>query len=254
MRITFQKQGGDPEAGIEFFWRLALDEAASQTVSDLLIPELYFDFFYVRCGGMWYMGAGGAVARQLPPQLLRTIHTRPLTLTLQTPLTVYGARLTLSFAELYWAGDLPANALLAQEWVTAPNDLEAFAAQVSRTIADNRIRRTDWPLVSQSLEESDWLAAYSPRHKRRLYRSAFGVSRRELESIRNVHRFLGQSCEFDAHYPRIADYVNTDVFYDQPHLNSAFKRLTGLSPLAYFETGSLLQDNLLAVSYNESAE
>ena len=51
--------------------------------------------------------------------------------------------------------------------------------------------------------------------------------------------------------PRIVAYVNADSFYDQPHLNNAFKKVTGLSPLAYFEANSILQDNLMAASYNE---
>jgi AraC-like DNA-binding protein len=42
------------------------------------------------------------------------------------------------------------------------------------------------------------------------------------------------------------------VFYDQPHLNHAFKKMTGLSPVEYFEHNSILQDNLMSASYNEN--
>jgi hypothetical protein len=67
-----------------------------------------------------------------------------------------------------------------------------------------------------------------------------------------VHSFLEQNCDFDAEYPRIIQHVNAEVFYDQPHLNHTFKKLTGLSPLEYFEVNSILQDNLMAASYNEN--
>jgi methylphosphotriester-DNA--protein-cysteine methyltransferase len=49
--------------------------------------------------------------------------------------------------------------------------------------------------------------------------------------------------------------VNAEVFYDQPHLNHTFKKLTGFSPVEYFQANSILQDNLMSASYNEiSAE
>ena len=106
-------------------------------------------------------------------------------------------------------------------------------------------------MLKPSLVETDWLAAYPPRHKRRLYKSVFGLSRKEMQAIANVHQFLAQTCDFVAETPRIVEHVNTELFYDQPHLNNAFKKMTGLSPLEYFEANSILQDNLMAVSYNE---
>jgi len=51
--------------------------------------------------------------------------------------------------------------------------------------------------------------------------------------------------------PRIIEHVTPEVFYDQPHLNHAFKKMTGLSPVEYFEVNSILQDNLMSASYNE---
>jgi methylphosphotriester-DNA--protein-cysteine methyltransferase len=105
-------------------------------------------------------------------------------------------------------------------------------------------------MLSPSLEESEWLAHYSPRHKRRLYRSTFGISKKEMKAIQNVHTFLGQTCDFSTPNPRIIEHIDSDVFYDQPHLNKAFKKMTGLSPLEYFQTSSILQDNLMAASYN----
>ena len=108
-------------------------------------------------------------------------------------------------------------------------------------------------MLTASLEETDWLAAYSPRHKRRLYKAIFGISTKEMRAIDNIHQFLTQTCDFAAQTPRIVEHVNADLFYDQPHLNNAFKKMTGLSPLAYFEVNSVLQDNLMAASYNEIA-
>jgi hypothetical protein len=45
--------------------------------------------------------------------------------------------------------------------------------------------------------------------------------------------------------------VTPDVFYDQPHLNHSFKKMTGLAPVEYFQNSSILQDNLMSASYNE---
>lgn len=61
--------------------------------------------------------------------------------------------------------------------------------------------------------------------------------------------FLEQTCAFTQN-PRIIGYVNPDVFYDQAHLNHVFKKMTGRSPVEYFEASSILQDNLMAASYN----
>jgi methylphosphotriester-DNA--protein-cysteine methyltransferase len=101
------------------------------------------------------------------------------------------------------------------------------------------------------LQESAWLVQYSPRHKRRLYKATFGLSRKELHNIRNVQSFLEQTCDFAARNPRIIQHVNTEVFYDQPHLNRTFRKMTGFSPIGYFQANSILQDNLMSASYNE---
>jgi hypothetical protein len=146
---------------------------------------------------------------------------------------------------------MPANAFAAQAWVRRkPKNLGDFASQVSAHLQAHRRRKTPYPLLADGLTESGWLASYSPRHKRRLYQSVFGISRQALEGIEGLHAFLAQACDFGAGRPRIIGHVNPDVFYDQPHLNHTFKRLTGLSPLAYFEASTLLQDNLMAASYN----
>jgi methylphosphotriester-DNA--protein-cysteine methyltransferase len=80
----------------------------------------------------------------------------------------------------------------------------------------------------------------------------FGLSRRDLLNIRNVHAFLEQTCDFASENPRIIRHVNPEVFHDQPHLNRIFKKMTGFSPVGYFEANSILQDNLMSVSYNEN--
>jgi len=95
------------------------------------------------------------------------------------------------------------------------------------------------------------LIHYSPRHKRRLYALIFSLSRKELMGVRNVQSFLEQTCDFASQNPRIIQHVDPEVFYDQPHLNRSFKKMTGFSPLEYFEANSILQDNLMSASYNE---
>jgi methylphosphotriester-DNA--protein-cysteine methyltransferase len=105
-------------------------------------------------------------------------------------------------------------------------------------------------MLAPGLEETDWLKEYSARHKRRLYRSTFGLSRKEMLRIRSVHTFLEEECDFGVRSPRIIAHLDPEVFYDQPHLNRAFKKMTGLSPLEYFQVGAVLQDNLMAASYN----
>lgn len=155
---------------------------------------------------------------------------------------MYGARLSLRFAESF-REEMKANALWKQVWVqNEADDLESFGFQVLDQIVKQRTNRLPYPMFSSGLEESAWLVNFSPRHKRRLYRQAFGLSRKELQNIRNVHSFLEQTCDFAAENPRIIRHVNPDVFYDQAHLNHTFKKMTGFSPVEYFEANSILQD------------
>lgn len=147
---------------------------------------------------------------------------------------------------------MPDNRCLAQDWLqTAVTDLPSFASQLVQTVAARRVKKTVGGMLGPFPTETDWLAAYSPRHKRRLYKIVFGLSQKEMQAIHNIQQFLGQTCNFAAETPRIVEHVNAELFYDQPHLNNAFKKMTGLSPLAYFEATSILQDNLMAASYNE---
>lgn len=130
-----------------------------------------------------------------------------------------------------------------------------FASQITEHIQKHRTKKWPYPMFLPTLEESGWLVNFSPRHKRRLYKATFGLTRKEIQNIRNVHSFLEQTCDFASQNPRIIQHVNAEVFYDQPHLNHTFKKLTGFSPVEYFQANSILQDNLMSASYNEiSAE
>ena len=251
MNVSFRKLTGDEKLGIEFFWKFSVDVKAGERriISDQLIPELFFDFFYVKKGAIT-IGTKGRRS-SLPRQSLKTIFSQPVTLEYSAPLVVYGARLSLKFAESFW-GEMKANSFLTQAWAgREPKSLDAFAKQVGDHIRLNRKEKSPYPMFSKRLDESDWLVNFSPRHKRRLYAAMFGLSRKELMNIRNVQSFLEQTCDFATQNPRILHHVNPDVFYDQPHLNRSFKKMTGFSPVEYFEAHSLLQDNLMSASYNE---
>ncbi|MAT97827.1 MAG: hypothetical protein CL608_11840 [Anaerolineaceae bacterium] len=246
MKISFQIRKDETLPELLFCWRMNIEVAQETAVPDIFIPELFFDYIYIPKGEITSAGAA------LPQQTLKTLHTQRLDLILQMPLVLYGARFTLPFAELFWQKEMPANSFLAQDWLESPVlDLDSFTSQVVTAVTKQRTPKTIAPMFHPSLAETDWLAAYSPRHKRRLYKSVLGISQKELRAIQNVHQFLGQTCDFATGMPRIVEYVNADSFYDQPHLNNAFKKVTGLSPLAYFEANSFLQDNLMAASYNE---
>jgi AraC-like DNA-binding protein len=252
MKISFQKQPGDPTLGIAFTWRMTIESDAPVTVTDHFIPELFYDYLFVKEGCVCYVDKTVKAEYVLPAQTLKTLYTRPLTFIFSTPLVLFGARLSLGFAESFWER-LKANSFLEQDWVRGDAvDLESFNSQVTETIQKQRAHKSPYPLLSPALEESGWLVHFSPRHKRRLYKKTFGMNRKDLQNIRNVHAFLEQTCDFASQNPRIIQHVNSEVFYDQPHLNHAFKKMTGLSPIEYFKASSILQDNLMAASYNEN--
>lgn len=251
MEITFHKQPMDPATGIAFCWELVITAVPAVSLPDLFIPELFFDFFSVHTGELRGSDAVSRTEWILPRQSLKTLHTHALTLTFATPLRLFGARLPLQFGELFWETLPGTKTFLAQDWVN-PNvaDLASFADQVAEAINGRALQKNPYPLLQAGLAESTWLSSYSPRHKRRLYQAAFGFSRQALQRIANLHGFLAQNCDFGVADPRLIGYVNADLFYDQPHFNHAFKKMVGLTPLEYFEARSVLQDNLMAVSYN----
>ncbi len=252
IKTSFKKLPGDPEVGTSLYWELTLEADAHGVVSDRFVPELAYDFFYIKEGAVRVVDS--SLGEQLPlgPQSLKTIHTQPLTLSLVPPLVLYGVRLPLQFAESYWGQELPANRFLDQDWVAAGTDgLDSFARQVSRTLRERRASRAGGPMLTPTLQETQWLSHYSPRHRRRLFKGVFGISQKELRAIQGLHAFLGQACDFASGRPRIIEHIDAEVFYDQPHFNRLFRKLTDLSPLEYLMDTSILQDNLMAASYNE---
>ncbi|MEW6083433.1 MAG: AraC family transcriptional regulator [Chloroflexota bacterium] len=252
MKVSFQKKRGDHTLGIDFFWKFAIESKPRIPVLEHFIPELFFDFFYIKAGRVHWVDPATGKKTALRQQTLKTIHHRPLHFQFSAPLVVFGARLSLAFAESFWEG-AKANTLLNQTWVKGDaKSLEDFARQVSATVRTKRHQKFPRPMLSSGVQEANWLVHYSPRHKRRMYESIFGLSRKELLNIRNMQAFLEQTCDFASGSPRIIQHVNPEVFYDQPHLNRLFKKMTGVSPVEYFETNSILQDNLISASYNEN--
>ncbi len=251
MKISFQKKSGYPTEEIKFFWSMKIETRSPVMLTDHFIPELFYDFFMVRKGSIRCIDSQLGVESILPRQSLKMLYTRPITLALSTPLVLFGARLSLEFAEAFWGGS-ESNQFVDQAWVgKETNNLDSFAKQVREHIHTKQRKKFPYPMFSERLQESDWLVNFSPRHKRRLYAEAFGLSRKELLNIHHVHSFLEQTCDFAAHTPRILHHLNPDVYYDQPHLNRSFKKMTGVSPVEYFEASSILQDNLMSASYNE---
>jgi AraC-like DNA-binding protein len=251
MNITFEKRPGNLPLNIAFFWKMTVEAKHPAVVTDNFIPELYFDFLFVEKGKIRVIDEVLGNQSSLPRQSLKSLHTHPVTFIFSPPLVLYGARLAPGFAESF-QGELTANSFLTQAWAgTEAGDLDAFKSRVEEWIESQRVKKLPYPMFSSGLQESSWLIHFSPRHKRRLYKSTFGMSRKELQNIHNLHVFLEQTCDFGEQSPRIIQHVNPDVFYDQPHLNHAFKKMTGLSPGEYFEKNSILQDNLMSASYNE---
>src|SRR5258706_5000336 len=251
MDITFRKLPGEPASGILFFWSLKIATAGPATVCDDFIPDPYYDYIYIQRGQMQPAKPVRPAGSPLPAQTLRGLFTRPYRLNYSTPLQLFGARLALPFAETYWGPPLAANRFIEQAWVgRKPGSLPAFAAEVTRHIQAHRSRKYPHALLGPALDETAWLRQYSARHKRRLYLAVYGLPRQAIDRICRIHVFLEQLCNFEPHRPTVLQHVNPEVFYDQPHLNRAFKQTTGLSPLEYFFRPSHLQSNLMAASYN----
>ena len=251
MNISFQKQSGEKSLGVDFFWRLEIRSKPASVLIDKFIPELCLDYFYVKVGTVKYHDHTTGEFIPVPRQALKSLHTHPLVFEFSTPIILYGARLALNFATCFW-GEMTANSISEQNWTSKKiANLDDLSVQVKNFIREHKVNKFLYPMFSSRLHESDWLIHYSPRHKRRLYKDVFGISRKDLVNIQNLHMFLEQTCDFGINNPRIIQHVTPDVFYDQPHLNHAFKKMTGLSPVEYFEHNSILQDNLMSASYNE---
>ena len=252
MNISFHKKSGDSSLGIEFFWELSVRSKAPIKITDQFIPELWFDYFFIKSGALRYRRNPNSIAVRVPKQFLKTLHTYSFTFEFFTPITIYGARLSLKFAETF-KDKLSANLLTNQGWAPKTVDsLEDFSESLKQYLLNHQTREYP-PIFSYELKESKWFEHYSARQKRRMYKSIFGVSKKELQNIQNLHLFLEQTCDFSHQNPRIIQHITPDVFYDQPHLNHAFKKITGFSPVEYFENNSILQDNLMSTSYNKNS-
>lgn len=228
-----------------------IDTRTPAIVTDRFIPELFYDHFFIRVGKIQCIHGMDGKKIALPRQSLKTIQTKPLTFYYSTPLVLYGARFSLQFAETF-REEMKANRFLRQAWVrNEADDLKVFQSQLIESLQKQQKSKLPYPMFSGGLNESSWLVHFSPRHKRRLYKDVFGLSRKEMQNIQNIQSFLEQTCDFGSQNPRIIHHVDPDVFYDQPHLNHTFKKMTGVSPVEYFETNSILQDNLMSASYNE---
>lgn len=252
-RVLFRKREGDPDLALALTWELVLDGPAESSVTDLFIPELFFDFFFVRSGQVSVTSPSHSAPFLLPEQSLKTLFGRQIVFDFSLPLQLFGARFDLRFAESYWGDDLGGSQFVAAPWVAPETSrLESFAEQVADRVLDNRRASVHRKLLNDDLSETTALAPFSTRHKRRLVHDTYGCSRKEMLSIRNMHGFLTEPCFIENDAPRLVDHVGSDRYHDQPHLNRAFKSRTGMAPLDYLRASSTLQENLMAVSYNES--
>ena len=48
MNISFQRKVGAPSLDVRFFWKMTIEAKSSIVVTDHFIPELFFDFFFVK--------------------------------------------------------------------------------------------------------------------------------------------------------------------------------------------------------------
>ncbi|MEM7335273.1 MAG: hypothetical protein AAF490_24560, partial [Chloroflexota bacterium] len=169
MKISFKKRPGPLNLGITFFWELRIDSEDSLSLPDNLIPESFFDYFFIHRGTVVTHDEAQLAQTAVPPQCLKPIHTRRLRLTYHLPLTVYGARLTPRFAAGYLGRLAPANSLIEADWLTEnPRNLEQFSKAV-KAIVQSQWNDTAVAYLTPQLEETAQFKTYSPRHKRRLF-------------------------------------------------------------------------------------
>ncbi len=254
MNITFRKQPGLNQYGIAFFWEMQITSDDERTFQDTLIPELFFDFFCIQEGQITQRDLQGNNVNAYSNSFIKPIFTQPLLFDYHLPIRCFGARLTPRFVAGFTKNLGQPNTLSTADWFPDfSEDLKQFGIHFEHTI------KAHWDdtavaYLTPTLEETAQFKTYSPRHKRRLFKKRFGISQKEMGNIQKVHAFLAQSCDFSSDNPHIIDYLDDDHFYDQSHLNHTFKKMTGLSLLDYFDENTVLQDNLMAVSYNELAE
>jgi AraC-like DNA-binding protein len=250
MKILFNLGPGDESLHLDYVWRLEVSDLGR--LREHFIPEPYFDYLWAETGGLDWRPLDQENWHPVPNQALKSLFSGPIELQFRTPLILWGARFNLAFAETREDGLEDVRGFARQDWWNAEApDLASFAHQMTPAMVSKSAATR---ILNAQLSITPEFSRYSARHQRRQFRKTFGISRQDLERILNVQAFLAQTCDFGSENPRIIDYVNDAVFYDQPHLNRTFKRMTGLSPLEYFERQSLLQDNLMAASYNVNRE
>ena len=112
MKILFRKKNGNPSLGIEFFWTLTLETKSPTSIADQFIPDLFFDYFFIKRGVVQCVDKKENREFNLPQQVFKTIHTNPLTFVLSSPLVLFGARFSMGFAESFWGETIKSNSLL----------------------------------------------------------------------------------------------------------------------------------------------
>ncbi|MGD8404483.1 MAG: hypothetical protein PVJ21_12540 [Anaerolineales bacterium] len=122
MNITFQRQTGKPDSNISFTWMMTIQADSPQTITDRLIPELFFDYFYVKEGEVKYVDSVQDTEILLTSQTLKALYTRPFKFVFSTPLVLFGARLSLEFTESFW-DKMKANCFLEQLSKTSKDSL-----------------------------------------------------------------------------------------------------------------------------------
>ncbi len=252
MKASFRKLSGHSDVGGVFHWQLSLTAAETDVIEELFIPELFYDVIVLNAGTVTY-AIGDGDWQPLPRACVKTIQTAQFRLRFQGRIKLSGTRLPLCFAERLNL-NLAANQLVPLQWGTdCECVLSEFASEFEAFLDEQATKGLSNSLLNNALQETTWFQQYSARQKRRYYQKIFGISQKELRKIQNMHKFLGQACYFSTRDdPRILDNVSAGDYYDQPHLNRTFRELTGLTPVEYFQITSVLQDNLMAASYNES--
>jgi AraC-like DNA-binding protein len=254
MQVTFRTLAGHPELGINMFWQWSLTSASKASISETLIPELFYDFIYVHRGRVRFEDQEGGDSDVMSGQYLRLLHTRPLILHINPPAVLMGARFHLRFAEQF---DLQTalesgQVIFAQNWLRQlPRTLAQFANAVTSHLRDTT-HSASAHMLTDDLEETTQLLSYSLRHRSRMFKRIFGINLKQLHQLQKLHRFLAQDCGF-AVRSAIIEHIDAVDFHDQAHLNHMVKHLTGLSPRQVIARKSVLQDYLMSASYNAFA-
>ena len=89
----------------------------------------------------------------------------------------------------------------------------------------------------------------SVRQQSRDFKKIYGVSKTQLEHIKSVHRFLARECGYSPTSENITHHIDYSRYYDQPHFNKLFLKVTGMNPTDFFKTYEGLGEQLMSFSY-----